>query len=540
MRIFSFDGEDLKMMLVGSVNLLGESKAEINVLNVFPVPDGDTGSNMYLTLLAGVKEAIKVGAPDIGEVAGAAARGALYGARGNSGVILSQLLKGFAAALTGQSTAGAGDVARAFRMASDAAYEAVAEPVEGTILSVCRETADAFQRAVDNHADLPRIMIYAYKYARLALDKTPEQLPVLKQAGVVDAGGKGFVTILAGIIRALKDAAAQRKIELFDLATSQQKEFVETWARDFGVELEYIYCTEFIIQGKSIPVTILRRELEPYGDCLLVVGDQETTKVHIHSNHPGLVLECGLKYGALQEVQINNMEEQGQEFLPSSQDIDKNTGLVAVGLGEGITTILKSMGADMVVAGGQTMNPSAEDLLQAIDSVPAAAVIVLPNNKNIILAAEQAAAMSEKQVAVVPAATIPQGITALLSYNPLQGLQENQEKMGSSYAGLRTGEITRAVRDSKAGGLEIKKGQLIGLADGRLWVCGEDLDVVTSELIACLAGEDGELVTLYFGDGVSEAQTRVLADALAERFPEIDFEFYYGGQPLYQFIISAE
>ncbi|MTI83690.1 MAG: DAK2 domain-containing protein [Firmicutes bacterium] len=540
MKIYSFDGEDLKMMLVGSVNLLAKSKAEIDALNVFPVPDGDTGTNMYLTLLAGVKEARQVEGAGIGGVAEAAARGCLYGARGNSGVILSQIIKGFADALSGQACAGAEDVARAFRMASDAAFQAVADPVEGTILTVCREIAAAFENLAQRYSDLVRITVHAYKQAQAALDRTPEQLLILKQSGVVDAGGQGLVTILHGIIRALKDAAAQQDIELFDLAASQQKEFVETRAKDYAAELKYTYCTEFIIVGNQIPMGILREELDPYGDCLLVVGDDSAAKVHIHSNHPGLVMECGLKYGALQNVKISNMEEQSQEMRSGPKKNDSEVGVVAVAMGEGLATILQSMGVDIVISGGQTMNPSSEDILEAVNDLPFTNIIVLPNNKNIIMAAEQAAKMADKPVAVIPTESIPQGIAALLSLNPMESLKENQERMHSSYCDVLTGEITSAVRDSMADGLEVKEGQFIGLADGRLAVCGSELAAVTGELIGLMAEEEGSLVTLFFGADVSSGKADGILEALEEQYPDIDFELYYGGQPLYHFLISVD
>ncbi len=541
MKIYSFNGEDLKMMLVGGVNLLAKSKAEIDALNVFPVPDGDTGTNMYLTLLAGVKEARGIDGACVGEVAEAVAHGCLYGARGNSGVILSQIMKGFADALKGRGSAGAEDVARAFRLASDAAYQAVTDPVEGTILTVCRETAAAFELLARRYSDLVRIMVHAYKGAKVALDNTPEQLPVLKKAGVVDAGGQGLVTILEGIIRALKDAAAQRDIELFDLAASQQKEFVEMRAGDyFAAEMEYTYCTEFLIYGNRVPTGILQEELGPYGDCLLVVGDDNAVKVHIHSNHPGLVLECGLKYGALQNVKISNMEDQNREMRSETEEAKKKVGVVAVALGEGITTILQSMGVDAVVNGGQTMNPSAEDIVNAVNSIPAEGAIILPNNKNVIMSAEQASKMAGKPVKVVPTQSIPQGIAALLSYNPLESLEENEEKMKQSFRDVLTGEITRAVRDSSPDGLEVKKGQFIGLAEGKLSTAGAQLEHVTGELLDTMVEEDSSLVSLFFGAEVSSDKADEIMKMLGDKYPDIDFEMYYGGQPLYHFLISVE
>ncbi len=496
---------------------------------------------MYLTLLAGVKEARGIDGACVGEVAEAVAHGCLYGARGNSGVILSQIMKGFADALKGRGSAGAEDVARAFRLASDAAYQAVTDPVEGTILTVCRETAAAFELLARRYSDLVRIMVHAYKGAKVALDNTPEQLPVLKKAGVVDAGGQGLVTILEGIIRALKDAAAQRDIELFDLAASQQKEFVEMRAGDyFAAEMEYTYCTEFLIYGNRVPTGILQEELGPYGDCLLVVGDDNAVKVHIHSNHPGLVLECGLKYGALQNVKISNMEDQNREMRSETEEAKKKVGVVAVALGEGITTILQSMGVDAVVNGGQTMNPSAEDIVNAVNSIPAEGAIILPNNKNVIMSAEQASKMAGKPVKVVPTQSIPQGIAALLSYNPLESLEENEEKMKQSFRDVLTGEITRAVRDSSPDGLEVKKGQFIGLAEGKLSTAGAQLEHVTGELLDTMVEEDSSLVSLFFGAEVSSDKADEIMKMLGDKYPDIDFEMYYGGQPLYHFLISVE
>ncbi|MCG8402856.1 MAG: DAK2 domain-containing protein, partial [Firmicutes bacterium] len=384
MYIFSFDGEQLTYMLVGGANLLAENRAEVDALNVFPVPDGDTGTNMYLTVLSGVKEARQVTSGSIGDVAAAMARGCLLGARGNSGVILSQVFGGFAAALRGKETAGAADIAGAFARGSEAAYKAVGNPVEGTILSVCRKAAEACARTVTRSNDPVRLILLAHRAAEKALAETPAELPVLREAGVVDAGGKGLVVILEGIIRALRDAASRHNGELFDLAASQHKEFAATRARDFTAEIEFTYCTEFVLTGRHVPLDTLRAELAPYGDCLLVVGDDRTAKVHIHSNHPGLVLECGLKYGALQRVQISNMEEQHRDLSLPAAGESKPAGVVAVGAGEGMATILESTGVEVVVEGGQTMNPSAEDLVDAVNGVNAESVIILPNNNNIL------------------------------------------------------------------------------------------------------------------------------------------------------------
>lgn len=541
MYIFSFDGEQFKYMLVGGANHLAENRAEVDALNVFPVPDGDTGSNMYLTVLSGVMEARQVESNRIDEVAEAMARGCLLGARGNSGVILSQVFSGFAEALRGKERADACDIARAFSSGADAAYRAVSNPVEGTILSVCRKTAEACARAVNRSRDPVRLILLAQRAAASALAETPAELPVLREAGVVDAGGKGLVVILEGIIGALRDAAARRNVELFDLATSQQKEFAGGRAREFTANIEFTYCTEFILTGKNIPLETLKEELNPYGDCLLVVGNDRTVKVHIHSNHPGLVMECGLKYGALQKVQVNNMEEQHREFNRAADNGQtKPLGVVAVGAGEGIATILESMGVDVVVEGGQTMNPSAEDLVRAVDETNAETVIIMPNNSNILLAARQAASLAGREILVVPSVSIPQGIAAMLAYNPYDAPEDNRSRMEGALNTVRTGEVTRAVRDTVIDGRTIKKGEFIGLANDRLVASGERLDALVLDLLEKMVDEESGLVTFYFGAGLTGMEARSIADRAGESFPDLDMEIHYGGQPLYHFIISVE
>ncbi len=540
--IYSFDGEQLKYMLVGGVNLLAENKAEIDALNVFPVPDGDTGTNMYLTMLSGVKEAKQVDNNRIGEVVAALSKGCLLGARGNSGVILSQIFRGFAEALKGLDRAGARDIARAFSSGAGAAYQAVGNPVEGTILTVSRKTADAFERAAARSNDPVRALLLASRAARHALDETPALLPVLKEAGVVDAGGKGFVVILEGIIQALKDAAAQRNIELFDLAATQQKEFAGTRAREFSAEIEFTYCTEFILMGRNIPHETLRQELTPYGDCLLVVGDDQIAKVHIHSNHPGLVLECALKYGSLNSVQVSNMEEQNQDFKKTGDKTTaaKPVGVLAVGTGEGIATILESMGVDVVVEGGQTMNPSTEDLLKAAEKVNAASIIILPNNKNILMSARQAAELIDKDAAVVPTVSIPQAFAAMLAYNQDDTMVDNKAKMEQALADVKTGEVTKAVRDTVINGMTIAAGDFIGLADDVMVVAGRNLTGVVNTLIQKMLDEDSSLASLYYGSDMTGVESREIANQLQADFPDIDFEVHYGGQPLYHFLISVE
>ncbi|MGI9953523.1 DAK2 domain-containing protein [Moorellaceae bacterium AZ2] len=540
MPYYFFNGRDLKAMLMGAANRLATARAEIDSLNIFPVPDGDTGTNMYLTLLSGVKEMQSLDSLVLGAVADAVARGCLLGARGNSGVILSQIMRGFADALAGKERAGARELARAFAAGTDYAYCAVSNPVEGTILTVCRAISRAASEAAAKTRDLPRVIVYSCRQAQQALERTTELLPVLKEAGVVDAGGKGLVVILEGIIQALKDLAVKKDIQLFDLAVSQQKQFAPLRRAVLPPEIEFTYCTEFVLVGSNIPLETLKSELAPYGDCLLVVGDQKTAKVHIHSNHPGLVLECGLKYGALHSVEINNMEEQYVEWKLSYKEETQPIGIVAVGPGEGLNAILESLGASQVVDGGPTMNPSAQDLAAAIAAVKAEGVIVLPNNSNILLVAEQAVRLAERTARVVPSVTVPQGIAALMAFNPYASLEENLAKMTGAMKKVQTGEIARAARNSQVDGQTVCEGDYMGLAEGRVVVSGPDLAQVLEKLLEYIIQEEASLVTLYFGGGLSTLEAEALLQPIRERFPQVDFELYYGGQPLYQFIISVE
>ncbi|MCL2336578.1 MAG: DAK2 domain-containing protein, partial [Firmicutes bacterium] len=355
-----------------------------------------------------------------------------------------------------------------------------------------------------------------------------------------DAGGKGLLVLLEGIVVSLRDAAARRSVELFDLAVSQQKEFATSRAGEFTANIEFTYCTEFILTGERIPLDTLREELGPYGDCLLVVGDDRTAKVHIHSNHPGLVLECGLKYGALQRVQVNNMEEQHQGISRGAANAPKPFGVVAVAIGEGLKTILESLGVDAVVEGGQTMNPATEDLVQAINGINAEAVIILPNNGNILLAARQAVSLAGRPVAVVPTLSIPQGIAAMLSLNPYASLAENAAQMEEAMAAVKAGEVTRAVRDTEIDGLTVKKDDFIGLADGNLAAVSARLDETVEQLLTKMVDREASLITFYYGAGLSGAEAGAISALAQNKFAGLDIEVHYGGQPLYPFIISVE
>ncbi|MCL6559046.1 MAG: DAK2 domain-containing protein [Firmicutes bacterium] len=543
MAVYSFDGQDLKMMLQGAVDLLGQSKDEIDSLNVFPVPDGDTGTNMYQTLFSAVKEASFVESNRIDIVAEAASRGCLLGARGNSGVILSQILQGFARSLQGRENATASDIAQALQEGAEVAYRAVMSPVEGTILTVVRKSAEGAGSATLRSNNLLRVMVTSLKKAFTALNETPDMLPVLKQAGVVDAGGKGFVVILEGILRALKAASPSAKMpaETPVIVKTAPVDTLKNFAKISG-SINFTYCTELLLKGQSLPLERVRNDLSPYGDCLLVVGEPELAKVHIHTNHPGLVLEYCLKYGSLHDIKINNMVEQSADKNGKNQITAPGEAfaVISVGAGQGITDIMKSLGTDAVVAGGQTLNPSAGEILNAIEQVAGDKVIVLPNNKNIILAAEQAGNLTTKKVLVVPSRSIPQGLAALLTLNPEDDLETAANKMHEALETVRTGEITRAVRDTVYKGKEIYKGDVIGLVDGDLKASGPEMEKVLEEILAGMIVGEGKLITLYFGIALDEEKAAKMLENMSRKFSGHDFELQFGGQTVYDLIISVE
>lgn len=542
MAVYFFNGNDLKLILQGAVELLEQSREHIDSLNVFPVPDGDTGSNMYQTLTAALREALLLETNHIGMVAEAAARGALVGARGNSGVILSQVLQGFAQILSIKEKASASDIAAALDNGSQMAYRAVMSPVEGTILTVVKKSAE--EAANRRSVDLLRIMAAAFKGAFTALEKTPDLLPVLKQAGVVDAGGKGFVTILEGARRALKSASLATKTSTLAPAADKKAASSVSSADNPAPSqcIDFAYCTELILKGSRLPQETIKKGLSPLGDCLLVVGRDDLLKIHIHSNHPGLVLECCLRYGSLHDLKINNMVEQNIKNMPGygAADFSKPFGVVSVGAGEGMTSIMKSLGADHVIAGGQTMNPSTGEILKAAGEVPAKKVIILPNNKNIILSAKQAEEISTKDITVIPSKSIPQGISALLTLNGGDDYDTAVKKMNGALGSVRTAEITRAIRDTVYGNLNVKKDEYIGIIDGDLKVSGPFLAAVLTDALRVMIEGGGSLVTLYYGENMDKDSVETYAEKLREEFGGNEFEIQEGGQPVYDLIISVE
>lgn len=530
------DGNTLRQALASGLAWLEHHSEAINALNVFPVPDGDTGTNMVLTFRAAVAEAATAADGTIGEVARAIARGALMGARGNSGVILSQLLRGMADALQAASTLSPRSIADSFVAARDTAYQGVMRPVEGTILTVAKEVATATSRAARNeNMDATQLLSIATEAARHAVATTPSLLPVLAEAGVVDAGGQGLFIILEGIYRHVTgqtveaNGALERKVDLFSISP----------------ESEYGYDTQFLVHGRQLDVDAVRASLEPMGDSLLVVGDPTTIKVHIHTDRPGDPLNYAVGIGAVSDVVVENMQEQYQHFISERAKakeprLAKPLGIVAVAQGDGFRRVLESLGADLVVEGGQTMNPSVEELLAAAESIESEHVVLLPNNKNVIMAASQALPLSTKSIAVVPTRTVPEGIGALLAINYDLGLEENVDAMTQAGSQVQTIEVTVATRSARVSGIKVKEGEYIGLLNTELVATGNNLSKVVLKALKDCEAEDYEIATIYVGHEATEEATEQLQEAIAKRYPELELELVDGGQPHYHFIVAVE
>ncbi len=542
MSLTYITGSDLvRSVKSGCINL-EHNRDTVDLLNVFPVPDGDTGTNMYLTLLSAVKEGEKVQDKPLGKVARAISTGSLMGARGNSGVILSQIFRGMARVLDGKNEANAIDVAMALKAGSDTAYEAVMKPVEGTILTVIREVAKASEEEARKNGDIVATLLAGIRAGYITLEKTPMMLPILKEAGVVDAGGKGLLLFLEGTLQGL---AIEKDIELSSYEPARADESSDKTGM-VSLELEFQYCTEVLVRGSGLDISDMRDHLAPLGDSMLVVGDEEIVKVHIHSNHPGKVLETCLQWGQLTDIKINNMLEEAHERLLNMESPDetinnhKSIGLVAVAAGAGLVTILKSLGVDIVVEGGQTMNPSTQDLLDACNQVNADAVILLPNNSNIIMAAEQVVQLTDKQVVVVPTRSVMQAIAALMSYQPEGNLDEVVQNMTEQYGEVKYAEVTHAVRDSSMNGLHIKEGDIIGLIEDKIELATDSTAETVKQLLGKMVNEDSSLITLYYGEEIEVAQVEAMKAELEEIYPECEVELYWGGQPHYSYFISIE
>lgn len=544
MEYTSIDGALLKEMLLTAASALEANKQTLNDLNVFPVPDGDTGTNMSLTMQSVVKELSTLTSDDLASISRAMSRGALKGARGNSGVILSQILRGFSKVFETTESVDAKALIAGLRSAQETAYKAVMKPKEGTVLTVIRTMAEKTRH--ESARSLTDLMDYAITVGEDILRQTPEMLPQLKKAGVVDAGGQGLIVIMHAFSAVLHGEAAKSAIAPFVFTTAQES--VSRATEDEVAEMDEIvfaYCTEFFIQQLKPNVTektvdALRGKLAAIGDSLVVVGDPELVKVHVHTNNPGQALQYALELGELYKIKIENMVQQFRDLCEKRKQEQKEVGVVAVASGEGLNTVFKELGVDYVVTGGQTMNPSTEDLAAAVKKAPAKAVLLLPNNSNIILAAEQVQSLVEKPVFVLHTKSIPQGIAAMLAFDPEAGAQDNFDVMKGSFGEVLSGSVTYAVRDTEYDGRTIRAGNYLGLANSSIECCGEDLKQVTIDLAKEMLEKKNELLTLYVGAEATQEMAEQIAEELKDAYPDTDFEVVKGDQPVYYFLLSAE
>ena len=547
-----------KMFLAGAKNL--ESKKEwINELNVFPVPDGDTGTNMTMTIMAAAKEVAALEDPTMEVLAKAISSGSLRGARGNSGVILSQLFRGFTKGIKKYEEIDVAILAAAFQKAVETAYKAVMKPKEGTILTVAKGAADKALELAENDISLDDFLKQVIEEADAVLAKTPEMLPVLKEAGVVDSGGQGLVQVLKGAY----DAFLGKEIDYtVEPAESTKKAPAQEKEAPAQAEIRFGYCTEFIIMLEKEYTPQTEQEfkgfLESIGDSIVVVSDEDVVKVHVHTNDPGKAISRALTYGSLTRIKIDNMREEHQEKLIKDAAIvaeqqkfeeeerkkmvpPKPVGFISVSIGEGIGEIFRELGVDYLIEGGQTMNPSTEDMLRAIEEVNAETIYILPNNKNIILAANQAKLLTkDKEVIVIPTKTVPQGITAVVTYSAEASVEENTEAMSEEIKNVKTGQITYAVRDTHIDDKEIHEGDIMGIGDHEILAVGKEIQDVTLETIALMDADDAELITVYYGEDTKAEDAEKLEQALTEKYPSCDVEVYAGGQPIYYYVVSVE
>ncbi len=544
-----------KMFLTGASNLEA-NKEWINELNVFPVPDGDTGTNMTLTILSAANEVAALEDFDMETLARAISSGSLRGARGNSGVILSQLLRGFTKGIKYEEEVDTLMIAEAFQKAVATAYKAVMKPKEGTILTVAKGFADKASELAAEGVEMEELLGRALAHAEYVLGKTPEMLPVLKEAGVVDSGGQGLIQVLKGAY----DAYLGKEVD-YKIVSGGPAINVTRISPEAEAEIKFGYCTEFIIMTNE-PMSEeeemnFKAFLEGIGDSIVVVADEDIVKVHVHTNDPGVAITKALTYGALSRMKIDNMREEHQEKLikdasklaaqeaakkqEKPQMPHKEVGFISVSIGEGIGEIFRGLGVDYLIEGGQTMNPSTEDMLNAIEQVNADTIYILPNNKNIILAANQAEALTEdKKIIVIPTKTVPQGIAAVINYAPDKTPEENKELMTEGIAAVRTGQITYAVRDTRIDDKEIHEGDIMGIGDHSILAVGKEIAETTKETIRLMTDEDSELISIYYGEDVSEDDAQALGEALEEEYPDCEIEVYPGGQPIYYYVVSVE
>ena len=565
MEITSINSKLLARMFLAGAKNLDSKKDWINELNVFPVPDGDTGTNMTMTIMSAAKEVSSLTEPTMAELAKAISSGSLRGARGNSGVILSQLFRGFCKVIKEYDEIDVTILCEACQKAVETAYKAVMKPKEGTILTVAKGAAEKALELSDETEDVVTFVEEVIKQAEYVLDQTPEMLPVLKQAGVVDSGGQGLVQVLKGAYDALIGKEIDYTIEGAPTGAAPAKISAETEA-----EIKFGYCTEFIIVLNA-PMSdneehAYKAFLESIGDSIVVVADDEIVKTHVHTNDPGLALQKALTFGSLSKIKIDNMREEHQEkLIKDSQKLAaqqkaeeeayeaaqadektnnmpaKEMGFVSASIGEGMNEVFRGLGVDYLIEGGQTMNPSTEDMLNAIEHVNAKTVFILPNNKNIIMAANQAVDLVEdKQIIVIPTKTIPQGITALVNYIPDHSAEENKEQMMAEIENVKTGQVTYAVRDTEIDGKTIKQNDFMGIGDKSILSVGTDLRATTLEMVDAMVDEDSAIVSIYFGSDSDEDSANELAAAIEEKYPDVEVEVNDGGQPIYYYVISVE
>ena len=554
-KMKQIDAALLQKMLIGGAKRLEANKEYINELNVFPVPDGDTGTNMTMTALAAAKEVGNAPEVTVKEVTRALSSGSLRGARGNSGVILSQLFRGFYKGVKSEEVLTTQTAAAGFKNAVDTAYKAVMKPKEGTILTVAKVTAEKAVECARDTEDFNEFAEVVVKEANAILKKTPEMLPVLKEAGVVDSGGQGLVEFLQGAV----DVLSGKEVDLSGVErTAKKPAAAQTEAPLEEKDIKFGYCTEFIVMTKEEISMEEEQKFKDFlmgiGDSIVVVADEDIIKVHVHTNHPGKAIEKGLTYGELTNMKIDNMREEHRERLNLTQaeaqveeqptkpeEPRKDYGFVAVSIGQGMNDIFRELGVDYLIEGGQTMNPSTEDMLNAIEQVNAETVFILPNNKNIILAATQAQSLVEdKNVVIIPTTTVPQGISAIIGFDPEADAEENEESMKDIIECVKTGEVTYAVRDTSINGITIKIDDIMGIDDDGIKKVGQDVEKVTLELLEEMVDEDSELISIYYGADTTKEQAEALLEKVEETYGDCDVQLEYGGQPIYYFLLSVE
>ena len=534
------EGVLFRSMLVSGANNLKNERDIVDRLNVFPVPDGDTGTNMSLTMNSAITELESVASNELGEISKAVARGSLMGARGNSGVILSQILRGFAQGIEGKDYLQVKDFAVALDSARKVAYKAVIKPVEGTILTVCRETAEAALEMKDME-NMEDFLVKLLEATRRSLANTPELLKALKEANVVDSGGRGFLSILEGMVKAYQGNPINA-----DGSTEIKQDFEEMMKQDihaFSGEIKFGYCTEFFLRTYEVDADTFRREIEDMGDSMVVVGDEGIIKIHIHTNDPGVVLQKASAHGALDRIKIENMRLQQEAVLAKRREEMEEEplayGIISVAVGKGLADMMRDMNVTTIIEGGQTMNPSTEDFVKAIDKINSDTIFVFPNNSNIIMAANQAKEISDKNVIVIPTKDIPSALVGLMAIDAAATPEENEQNILDAISCVTSAEITYAVRDTTSGDKQIKEGEVIGISGKEILANGAEIEEVTLETIDSLS-EDAEIITLFYGEDVTEEQATALMEHVAEKYPDVDAEIYEGGPPLYYYFISVE